>query len=412
MMVNIFDKDFTMTTSYTKIEQLFESRKNNPQYNTSYPLSPDDWVRYSTSGELPFDISEPIAFYLHIPFCRQICSFCEYTKICVPPSGMQQKYLHTLASDIQKFTQIYPDLTLYGVDIGGGTPTALDDDNFSHLMSIYSDCIGALNKTPDFEPSIEATFQTLSDTKIDLIAKKGINRLSLGIQSTSENVLEPLHRQSVSIDKMKSIIRQIHDSGISKVNLDLMYGLPGQNTDTIKQDLAVIKKISPEQVTLYEFRTNQLNNRFNIKPEICFCFYCHLYEGLTALGYYGVFGQNTFSRDNQDKGLSSYLRHRMFDGWQYKGFGISAQSMSKIGLSYNKGKNTLGIKQLIGHSYSYETTDYYNLPAREMFGKYIAISGYSGGFYIDVAKRILGAQFAMRFNPVLKYLQVSCTEKS
>lgn len=73
-----------MTTSYTDIQRLFEQRKNNPLFNTSYPLSPGDWAKYSTSGTLSFDASKPIAFYLHIPFCRQICSFCEYTKMCVP----------------------------------------------------------------------------------------------------------------------------------------------------------------------------------------------------------------------------------------------------------------------------------------------------------------------------------------
>lgn len=57
-----------MTTSYTDIQHLFEQRKNNPLLNTSYPLSPDDWAKYSTQGELPFDPSKPIAFYIHIPF--------------------------------------------------------------------------------------------------------------------------------------------------------------------------------------------------------------------------------------------------------------------------------------------------------------------------------------------------------
>ena len=128
-----------MTTSYTDIQHLFDQRKNDPMFNTSYPLSPDDWAKYTTPGTLPFDRSKPIAFYIHIPFCRQICSFCEYTKMCTPGKEKQRSYLGALDMEFTRFIDRYPNMRIYGFDIGGGTPTSLDASVFCQLMSMFEE---------------------------------------------------------------------------------------------------------------------------------------------------------------------------------------------------------------------------------------------------------------------------------
>lgn len=403
-----------MITSYTDIRHMYEQRKNNPELNTSYPLSPNDWAKYSVHGTLPFDTSKPIAFYLHIPFCRQICSFCEYTKMCVPSKELQRIYLNAVDFEVVQFMGRHSDTELYGLDIGGGTPTSLDVGIFNSFMNMLGGIVSEMKVTPDFEPSIEGSFDTLIDDyrgpqKSLYIAKAGFKRLSLGIQSTSSDVLEPLHRNTISVKKMADAIELWHRLGISKINLDLMYGLPGQTIETIKKDIEVIRKLNPEQVTVYEFRTNQIKMDYKSTPQSCFEQYCELFNGLSRLRYYGEFGRNTFSRNSDDFGLSSYLRHRMFDGWQYKGFGISAQSMSQFGVSYNIGKNESIVKLidqdwLIHHGYSYECSTYYKLPRLELLNKFIAISGYSGGFSLSAAKTIFGDDFDSRYNTVLNFL--------
>lgn len=382
---------------------MFEERKNNPLFNTSYPLSPDDWTKYSTQGSLPFDPSKPIAFYIHIPFCKRICSFCEYTKMCVPSKELQRNYFNALIFEIEQFMVRYPNMTIHGLDIGGGTPTSVDAGIFAGFISWLSEFISDKEVTADFEPSIEGSFNTLVDDywgshRSYYIARAGIKRLSLGVQSSSKDVLKPLHRNIISLQEMRAAIVYWHKQGISKINLDLMYGLPGQSIESIKHDISFIRELNPEQVTVYEFRTNQLKTSYRTDPEICYTQYRELFEGLTRLGYYGEFGRNTFSRDPNDYGLSSYLRHRMFDGWQYKGFGISAQSMSRYGVSYNLGKNhtigkLVGKEWLQNNNYSYEALQYYKLPRQELLNKFIAISGYSGGFSLSAAKDIFGAYF-------------------
>lgn len=403
-MENILDKDFMTKTLYSDIQELLESRKNSSLFNTSYPLSPSQWTHYIADINLPFDWTLPIAFYIHIPFCKQLCSFCEYTKMCLPDENDQLRYVENTINDIRQFIAKHENIMLYGFDIGGGTPTALSEKTFTVLMNWFGGYITSANVLKDFEASIEATFQTLTINKIALIAANGIKRVSLGLQSSSENILKPLHRSVDSCQNMSFVIRQLHQAGIDKVNIDLMYGLPGQSIDTLNRDIATIKELNPEQVTIYEFRTNQLTRSFETNLEICYLQYCKLYDELTNLGYNGVFGQNTFSKNATDCGLSSYLRHRMFDGWQYKGFGISSQSMSLSGLSYNRGKNAPVSRFLSDNILSYEATDSYILPPQEVFAKFIAISGYSGGFSISAARQILGNEFDKIFQDTINFL--------
>ena len=117
--------------------------------------------------------------------------------------------------------------------------------------------------------------------------------------------------------------------------------------------------------------------------------YTLLYNGLTAIGFHAHFGQNTFSKNSCDMGVSSYLRSRMLEGVAYKGFGISAQSMSSQGVSYNTGKSSSAIRSLIANdSFPEEYT--YVLPPQELAAKYIAIGAYSGSFSLHRLTEILG----------------------
>ena len=109
------------------IAELYESRKDDPRLNTSYPLCPEDWAKYRVEGTLPFDDEKRLSFYIHIPFCKQLCSFCEYTRMLCPDEGMQERYLRAVANDIMRFKEQNQDFTLLGCDIGVGTPTALSE---------------------------------------------------------------------------------------------------------------------------------------------------------------------------------------------------------------------------------------------------------------------------------------------
>ena len=389
------------------IETIYTHRKEDERYNTSYPLCPNDWKQFRVDDELDYNGCQYLSFYIHIPFCQHLCSFCEYSRTRLPSPDVQRLYLDGVKHDIDCFINTHPQITLCGFDIGGGTPTSLDDSCFEYLMNIYKDVIETLPLTNDFEPSIEATFQTLTSHKVQLIYAAGIKRISLGIQTSVKSVQVSNGRANPQLNMMSDVIRMIHANGIEKVNVDLMYGLKGQTVENTLQDLACIEQLSPEQVTLYELRTNMLCCKEESSKEQLFQCYNQLYEGLTKLGYQARFGQNTFTKHPTDKGLSSYLRHRMLEFIPYKGFGLSAQSMSPTGISYNIGKGNHLLLQLIEQSNSYPSTDTYLLPRQERLSKFIAISAYYGQISLTVANQILGRDFLVMFKTQIDF----CTQQ-
>jgi oxygen-independent coproporphyrinogen-3 oxidase len=370
------------------LEQLFESLRKDDRLNTSYPLSVADWKPYQVNRSLLFTDEEPLAFYLHIPFCRHLCTFCEYCRMPLPGEADQQHYLRTLKKDIQRFCEQHSSLTLYGFDIGGGTPTALSDECFAQLMNIYADTLQRVHTTADYEPSIEATFATLTDAKIHSMVEAGIRRVSLGIQTTDAFILRQTQRGASSLSTMNRWIDKLHQAGIQKVNVDMMYGLQGQTQASIGMDLDILKALNVEQVTLYEFRPNMTHYHSDVDKDVRFVFYSTLYEGLKKMGYHARFGCNTFSKNRTDMGTSSYLRHRMLEGASYKGFGLSAQSMSLDGVSYNIGKLVPDIASFL-HREDFAEAYTYHLPIRERFAKFVAISAYSGSLSLKHASYIL-----------------------
>ena len=370
------------------IEHIYRQRIGDPQYNTSYPLHPSDWKEFRREGALPFKAGE-FSFYIHIPFCKHLCSFCEYTRMLCPDKKTQLHYVEAIENDMERFAKTHEDGLLLGFDIGGGTPTALNEEVFERLARTFSHHSERLAHTADYEPSIEATFDTLSQGKLEIIGQSGIKRLSLGVQSASDRVLESNHRQTQDIRTMEKVINMAHKCGILKINLDFMYGLKEQTEESLRHDLEVIKTLQPEQVTTYELRTNMIAETSHTTPEQRYAMYNHLYEGLTEMGYHAPFGQNTFSKEREDMGVSSYLRHRMREGCAYKGFGLSAQSLSSSGISYNIGKNSRILPSLLTLP-SFEEEYTYLLPTTELASKYIAIAAYSGAFSVKRLSEILG----------------------
>lgn len=371
------------------IQTLFEKRKYLSIWNTSYPLSPKDWKPFLIQQQLPFDDERNICFYLHIPFCKQLCSFCEYTRMMCPDEQLQKEYLKVISNDIKEFKTTHDGIILQGFDIGGGTPTALSDECFSTLLDVYDETVQGMQISFDYEPSIEGTFETVSKYKLNRITKSGIRRVSFGIQSTNKDVMDTAHRNTVNIETIKETFYIARESGIRKINVDLMYGLKSQSLDSLKEDLKVIKVLEPDQVTLYELRTNMIPYKCLTHPSERFAMYKILYKGLVDMGYCSTFGQNTFSFDAKDLGVSSYIRKRMKEFMPYKGFGISAQSMSSLGISYNAEKNNILTKKAIQKS-TYSENWYYKLSRNELASKYIAISAYCGTFSLSKLTSILG----------------------
>ena len=121
-----------------------------------------------------------------------------------------------LEKDINKFIDNHTKITLYGLDIGGGTPTCLENEAFNHLMIICKKIMNNLELVEDFEPSIEGTFETIDKEKLEKIYNAGFKRISLGIQTMNLDILKKNRIKSSILFSFYSNI--IYEGGIICLN--------------------------------------------------------------------------------------------------------------------------------------------------------------------------------------------------
>ena len=255
-------------------------------------------------------------------------------------------------------------------------------------MEICKKIITKLKTVEDFEPSIEGTFETIDEFKLKEIYEAGFRRISLGIQTMNLDILKKNNRKNLGINDILEKCKLIKNAGIQKINIDFMYGLEGQNLKDLDNSIELVKNMNVEQITLYEMRYNLICKNKEIDRKNLYNQYEYIYNKLIELGYNAHFGQNTFSKNKQDLGLSSYLRYRMIYNISYKGFGISAQSKSKCGMSYNIGKVRKPLEECLKAG-TFKEEDIYVLPKEELLAKFIAISMYYGKFKLSIMKSII-----------------------
>lgn len=381
----------------------FHKLTQNDKLNTSYPVKKEDWLKYRKEDEKLNFNEDKLCFYLHIPFCQSKCKFCEYVKYVKDDKQEESEYINILISDIKEFLKKNNQFVLYGLDIGGGTPTILENENLEKLLNfVKGEVFDKIKLSDDFESSIEGTFASVNEEKIKIISHNAIKRISFGLQTVNKKFLKDNDRPYPPLERMVQVLKWCEQYGIKKVNIDLMYGLKNQSKKDLRNSIATIEYLKPSQVTLYEFRTNILNIKENKTKVQLFNEYKYLFNKLTKLGYKGKFGQNTFSFYD-DLGCSSYIRNRMVNNISYKGFGISAQSKNKHGLSYNIGKTDKPLLACLKEG-SFIEEDIYVLPKEEMLAKYIAISGYCGRFNLKIMEDILNENPLEYFDKEFEFL--------
>lgn len=373
-----------------EIEELFEKANGDIMCNTSYPLLPGYFAPYRTENSVNlFQNETDFSVYIHIPFCKSLCKFCEYTRFKSGKRDVEGEYVKMVVAEIDEFIKNNPQLkTIHGLDVGGGTPTALGIESFNVIMDAVKKILSTYEKSVDFQSSIEVSFNTLTEDHILSICDAGFTRMSAGIQTVSKKLLEKFDRDNGSAANMLHMMNFARQHGIEKFNLDMMYGLVGQNEENLRATVEYLSHFSPEQVTFYETRYNMNGmNHKGIDRDVFYNQYCVLFDEIKKYGYQGDFGQNAFGL-TESNGVSSYLKNRMRHSTPYRGFGIAAQSMSDRGIVYNCMK---GVKEENPDLPNVISAEYvYELPKEEVAGKAASISMYSGKIYLDTLSRILG----------------------
>ena len=187
----------------------------------------------------------PLELYVHIPFCIRKCQYCDFLS---GPSDQetQNHYVDALCREIRSVSQ-KESYEVISVFVGGGTPSVLSG---KQLCRIMDEIRQAFDLSEDAEITMEANPGTVSLDQLKLCRKAGINRISLGLQSTVQQELEILGR----IHTYKEFLQSYHwarEAGFSNINVDLMFAIPGQTCESWKHNLETVAELSLEHISAY-----------------------------------------------------------------------------------------------------------------------------------------------------------------
>lgn len=189
-----------------------------------------------------------LSLYVHLPFCEYRCGFCNLFTLSNPQADLATRYLQHLRHEARQVRDQLPDFHFSQLAIGGGTPTYLEPDELALLFEILHE---ELQTSPEQIPaSIEGSPATLTAEKVDLIRARGIDRISLGIQSFDEQEALQLGRPQKRNEILQAL-ELIRSAGFPTLNLDLIYGADGQTVASFRDSLRQTLAFRPQEIYLY-----------------------------------------------------------------------------------------------------------------------------------------------------------------
>ncbi len=336
-------------------EKLLEKyNKPVPRY-TSYPPANHfnekidgrkyiEMVKESNTGK-----PENIAFYIHIPYCQKICFYCGCNSCKLTSSDEHLKYHEALKKEIAMVSRhISKSRKVTQIHFGGGTPNSVSVNLISEIVDIIR---STFLMSADAEIAIECNPALLDREYVDQLKNAGFNRFSLGIQDFNEAVLKKVNRDpsKLPLDELMSHIRA-GNSNIA-VNLDFIYGLPGQDSDSFAETIRKAASLKPDRLVTFSYahvpwmKPNQKKlEKYGLPgPTEKIEMFLAGYNYLKNNGYKPVgFDHYVLPGDELYRSLRSNMLHRNFQGYctrkttgQVYAFGVSAISQLDQGYVQN-----------------------------------------------------------------------------
>jgi len=192
--------------------------------------------------------TDDINIYVHIPFCKQICSFCGYLKM-IDSSNLRTDYVGAILTETKLYRDLLRHKQVKTLHFGGGTPSLLEPSELEKIITALREINPQILLTCE-EVSIEATPESIDQEKFSAYQKLGINRVSLGVQSfdNTEIALSKRHNLSAASIQAITILRELN---IPNIVIDLMIGIEGQTFASFEQSVKTALELRPETVELY-----------------------------------------------------------------------------------------------------------------------------------------------------------------
>lgn len=279
--------------------------------------------------------------YIHIPFCRHICSYCDFPKQVYNESWADE-YLYALEREVDK---TYEEDTIKSIYIGGGTPSVLNERELDSLFRI----IRKFKIAEHAEITFEMNIDDVTKEYISFLKNNGVNRISLGIQSFNKKNQEFLGRNHEKKDIFNKI-EMIKTIGITNINVDLMYALPNEKMLDLIKDVNTFIKLGVPHISTYsliiEPHTKIYIEKYNnISQDLDAKMYNHIKKSLSKKGFIHYEVSN-FAL----KGHESIHNLTYWNNEEYYGFGLGSHGFIN-GIRYS---NTLNFQEYIEDDYRVE----------------------------------------------------------
>ena len=253
--------------------------------------------------------------YIHIPFCKSICSYCDFCKMLYHGPWVIP-YLNALVEEIKDKYDGEEIKTMY---IGGGTPSSLEMKDLKYLFEI----INHFNLAPDLEFTFECNLNDINEELLEFLKENRVNRLSIGGESLNPKKLAFMERNADFKDaKMK--MKLMRKMGFDNINVDFMYGIPKESIKDMKKDLDKILKLNPDHISTYSLIVEDntkvgISGVLPIPEELDASMYEYICEKLELKNYEHYEVSNFALKGKKSKHNLNY-----WDNKEYYGFGLGA----------------------------------------------------------------------------------------
>lgn len=256
-----------------------------------------------------------MSIYIHIPFCNSICTYCDFCKIFY-----NKKYINDYLNNLEQEIKVrYKSEIVNTIFIGGGTPSSLDDEELIRLMNIIE--IFKLNDNYEF--TVECNIESITENKLKIMKKYGVNRISIGVESFDNSIIKLLGRNHTKKDvynKMEIVKRYF-----SNINIDLIYAAY-DDINILKSDIDCFLKLDIPHISTYSLIIEdntmlKINGMKNIDEDIDYEMYKYIEDTLEKNNYIHYEISNYAKNGYQSKHNLVYWNNE-----EYYGFGLSSTS--------------------------------------------------------------------------------------
>lgn len=268
--------------------------------------------------------AKPLGIYIHVPFCRSKCQYCDFYSVTDRADSLLDGYMDAVIAHIREAGTLAPGYVVDTVYFGGGTPSLFGAEGMAAILA-------AVRKSFSVSLSAEITFEanpdSVSDKLLRRLRSEGFNRVSLGVQCDDDEILKKIGRPHTYAQAVDAV-RRIRKAGFRNLSLDLMYGLPGQTRESWLSTLENVLSLAPEHMSCYALKLEPGTPMYDYKEYYALAdddtqadMYLDAVQLLHKYGYRQYEISNFCRRGNVSR---HNLKYWMGD--EYLGFGPDASS--------------------------------------------------------------------------------------